>query len=237
VALWFNGEDKVQTLAVMADAAAEMRLAAQETPRIWFEALRVMELHVAALWDAGHRQDAMLMMREVESIERAREAFKDSGEPVPLDSREDRFEADRIGALWPGMPAELKVKLLEQIVFDQPAASSSLATALEGLCGAYIRVKELQAALEAITKAVEIRRKLADSTPSRDGRKLADDLWVKIAILEALGRKRESEAVAREFSTTLNVLRKAGVEFDGDYEPDDYDWMRNSGSTIPGIDP
>jgi tetratricopeptide (TPR) repeat protein len=162
VALWINGEDPEQTLRVLADAEAEMRSAAQDSPRLWFEALHVMELHATALWEAGRHKDAMLLMKEVESIGRAREVFKASGPPVSTDSRDGRFAALRIGSLRPTMPAELKVELLERIVVDQPDARSSLATALENLSRIQTEAGDRKIASATAKRAAAIRRKLAD---------------------------------------------------------------------------
>ncbi|MFG3339533.1 trypsin-like peptidase domain-containing protein [Glycomyces sp. NPDC048151] len=211
-AMWISGGNRTGALSVMADAEAELRLVAQETPRLWPEALRAMERRTAALWESGQEESAIGLMKELESIERARESFHSDDPEPPRDIRVGRYGAQPIIAMQQGMPLRLKVELLEKIVEDQPRAYSTLANVLEQLGHDHVQAEEPDAALEVMTRTVEIRQRLAEASPKLHGSKLVEALRFKIAILRGLERFDEAEDAQREFANAAIAMREVGMK-------------------------
>ncbi|MDA1361128.1 trypsin-like peptidase domain-containing protein [Glycomyces luteolus] len=233
LALWSEGQ-RVPSLQVLKDAEAHMRAAAGEHPDLWPEAIRTMEHRVVALWGADQYHAAVQLFKESESIERGRDRFRASASVATQDSRRGWYGASRIGADLPGMKPSLKVQLLETIVEDTPGAYSTLATALEDLSRAHAEAGELEAALESVSRAVDIRRKLAEASPRLHGRRLLDALRFMVFALEMLQRSNDAKRAEDEAETLVRKLKRiGGIDIGSDGELTPTEWMRGGSTGFP----
>lgn len=171
-----------------------------------------MEYHVTALSEAGSQQAAIRLMEEAELIGRGLERFDPAAPALQPNHHKGRFGAGRISAGETGMEPALKVGLLKVIAEDKPAVYSTLADALDDLSQEYAVAGELELVLQAVSDAVKIRRKLAETSLELHGPKLIQGLRALVPTFRALDRPYDASRIEDEISDLWSRLWQVGVD-------------------------